>query len=143
MQIRRNAAGRIEFIATVGVQMPVAFALASLSETEAQFENPTPDFPQRVAYALKQGRLKARIEEKSTSARVNWANSPSSLSELSFESVSTSTPWVASSLFLSPNEREPQQRSTQVACIAGPFHLDQVVAVRTGPASVLPLLYVN
>lgn len=62
MQIRRNAAGRIDFIATVGEQKPVAFALVSLSETEAQFENPAHDFPQRVVYALEQGVLKARIE---------------------------------------------------------------------------------
>lgn len=75
MQIRRNAAGRIEFIATVGEQKPVAFALVSLSETEAQFENPAHDFPQRVVYALEQGVLKARIEGQTQgrSKRIDFA----------------------------------------------------------------------
>ncbi len=41
---------------------PVKFKLTSVSETEAVFENPEHDFPQKITYKLKEGDLYAAIE---------------------------------------------------------------------------------
>ena len=63
LQIREQADGRLAFMAQPSGQPAAVFPLASLSDTEAVFENPQHDFPQRVIYARDgDDRLKARIE---------------------------------------------------------------------------------
>lgn len=64
MQIRRTAGRSLEFIAKPSGQDETTFTLSSLSDTEAVFENPQHDFPQRVVYRLDRGKLRARIEGK-------------------------------------------------------------------------------
>ena len=55
--------GRLAFIALPSGQNMATFPLSSLSETEAVFENPDHDFPQRVIYARDgDSRLVPRIE---------------------------------------------------------------------------------
>ena len=63
MQIRAVENGQIAFIAMPSGQRSTVFPLLRLGETEAVFENPEHDFPQRVIYQLEGGtRLLARIE---------------------------------------------------------------------------------
>jgi hypothetical protein len=63
MQIRALADGRLAFIAEPSGQRRTEFPLKSLTDTEVVFENPTHDFPQRVAYRFEApDTLRARIE---------------------------------------------------------------------------------
>lgn len=63
LQIRTDAAGALEYVAKPSGQPGARFALVRLTDTEAVFENPGHDFPQRIVYAQAgPGRLAARIE---------------------------------------------------------------------------------
>jgi len=63
MQIRPIDDGRLAFIALPSGQSMTTFPLLRLSDTEAVFENPEHDFPQRVVYARDgDSALKPRIE---------------------------------------------------------------------------------
>lgn len=63
MQIRAAADGTLAFIAQPSGQQTTVFPLLRISDTEAVFENPRHDFPQRVAYRREgETKLKARIE---------------------------------------------------------------------------------
>lgn len=63
LQIRADAGGSVEYVASPSGQRTTAFALARLDANEAAFENPAHDFPQRIVYTrLDAGRLVARIE---------------------------------------------------------------------------------
>lgn len=63
MQIRRRADGAVVFIAQLPGQPETAFTLRPGPATEAVFENPQHDFPQRVIYRpLGALRMQARIE---------------------------------------------------------------------------------
>ena len=55
----------IDYIATPSGQQQATFRLVKFSATEAVFENPEHDFPQRIIYRIKEdGSLHARIEGK-------------------------------------------------------------------------------
>jgi hypothetical protein len=63
MQIRALADGRLAFIAEPSGQRRAEFPLKGQTDTEVVFENPTHDFPQRVAYKFEApDTLRARIE---------------------------------------------------------------------------------
>lgn len=63
MQIRPLADGALAFIAEPSGQRRTEFPVKSFTDTEVVFENPTHDFPQRVAYRLEApDTLRARIE---------------------------------------------------------------------------------
>ncbi len=63
MQIRAVADGQLAFIAMPSGQRTTVFPLLRLGQTEAVFENPQHDYPQRIVYQLEGGtRLRARIE---------------------------------------------------------------------------------
>jgi hypothetical protein len=63
MQIREAADGKVVFIAQPAGKAETVFTLMAGGATEASFENPEHDFPQRVIYRLEgAGRLRARIE---------------------------------------------------------------------------------
>jgi Domain of unknown function (DUF6265) len=63
MQIRRRADDAVVFIAQLPGQPETAFTLRAGPATEAVFENPQHDFPQRVIYRRVDGaRMQARIE---------------------------------------------------------------------------------
>jgi hypothetical protein len=68
MQIRSTAGRSLEFVAKPSGQDEATFTLSSLSDTEAVFENPQHDFPQRIVYRLDRGKLRARIEGKRNGA---------------------------------------------------------------------------
>ncbi len=63
MQVREGPGGALYFIAQPSGQKEAAFQIKSLSATEAVFENPQHDFPQRIIYTLQpDGSLLAAIE---------------------------------------------------------------------------------
>jgi hypothetical protein len=63
IMIREEANGDISYIARPSGQEEASFRLVKLGKTEAVFENPTHDFPQRIIYRReKDGSLFARIE---------------------------------------------------------------------------------
>jgi hypothetical protein len=62
MQIRESGPGRLVFIAHPSGQAEASFPLVRLTATEAVFEDPAHDFPQRVIYRLDGRTLRARIE---------------------------------------------------------------------------------
>lgn len=64
LQIRAQPDGKLAYVAQPSGQPTATFPLLRLGDTEAAFENPQHDFPQRVVYQLAEGgsKLKARIE---------------------------------------------------------------------------------
>jgi hypothetical protein len=63
IQIREGPGGALFYIALPSGQKEAAFQVVSLSATEAVFENPQHDFPQKISYALQaDGTLLAAIE---------------------------------------------------------------------------------
>jgi hypothetical protein len=63
MQIRTEVDGLPVFVAQPSGRPPTLFPLVRISTSEAVFENPEHDFPQRIVYSSKDGdRLDARIE---------------------------------------------------------------------------------
>ena len=50
------------YLAQPGGRPPTPFKLTEATATRAVFENPQHDFPQRIIYALRDGRLCARVE---------------------------------------------------------------------------------
>jgi hypothetical protein len=61
--VRQDSAGDIFYVARPSGQPEASFKLTRASGTEAIFENPQHDFPQRISYTLKpDGRLLAAIE---------------------------------------------------------------------------------
>lgn len=69
--IRQDEAGDVFYVAKPSRQPEASFKLVSATATEALFENPKHDFPQRISYVLKpDGTLLAAIEgEKNGQAR--------------------------------------------------------------------------
>ena len=63
MELRQLPDGKLAFIAHPSGQATTSFPLLRIDDSEAVFENPEHDFPQRVAYARDgEARLRARIE---------------------------------------------------------------------------------
>jgi hypothetical protein len=64
MELAADANGKLALTAHPSGQRKTVFPLLRINETEAVFENPSHDFPQRVVYANDGDKLKARIEGK-------------------------------------------------------------------------------
>lgn len=63
MRIGSGADGTLAFFAQPSAKPAATFALASLTDSAVVFENPRPEFPQRIVYRLESpGRLRASIE---------------------------------------------------------------------------------
>ena len=60
--LRVETSGEINYVAKPSGQKEAAFKLIRASTTEAVFENPEHDFPQRISYTLRDGGLTAAIE---------------------------------------------------------------------------------
>jgi hypothetical protein len=61
--LRTEADGTVNYVARPSGQKEAAFRLVRASATEAVFENPAHDFPQRISYTLQaEGKLTAAIE---------------------------------------------------------------------------------
>jgi hypothetical protein len=63
MELRYLPDGKLAFIAHPSGQQTAVFPLLRISDSEAVFENPEHDFPQRIVYAREgDSKLRARIE---------------------------------------------------------------------------------
>ena len=63
LQIREGPGGELFYVAQPSGQKEAAFQILSLTETEAVFQNPQHDFPQKIIYTLQpDGSLLAAIE---------------------------------------------------------------------------------
>ena len=54
--------GQITYIPIIGKQGPIPFTLKSAADQQVVFENPTHDYPQRIAYSRVGDELRARTE---------------------------------------------------------------------------------
>ena len=62
MRIMQDANGDIFFVANPSGQRDARFKLTTSTKTEARFENPNHDFPQRIIYRREGDTLLGRIE---------------------------------------------------------------------------------
>ena len=62
MRIMQDANGEVFFVANPSGQRDARFRLISSTKTEARFENPNHDFPQRIIYRREGDTLLGRIE---------------------------------------------------------------------------------
>jgi len=54
--------GQVSYVPIVGKQGPIVFPLKKSTEREVVFENPTHDYPQRIAYTRVGDELRAKTE---------------------------------------------------------------------------------
>lgn len=73
LRIQAGADGTLAYIAQPGGRPPVAFRLVSASGTEAVFENPQHDFPQRIRYVREGDTLTATISAIDGSNAMSWS----------------------------------------------------------------------
>lgn len=71
--IQAGADGALAYWASPGGRPPVAFRLVSTSGTEAVFENPQHDFPQRIRYVRQGDTLTATISAIDGSNAMSWS----------------------------------------------------------------------
>lgn len=70
MELRYLPDGKFAFVAHPSGQRTTVFPLLRISDSEAVFENPEHDFPQRIVYAREgDSKLRARIEGVSNGAQ--------------------------------------------------------------------------
>ena len=72
MRIARNEDGSASFYGSPNGAPPVAFRLVRASASEAVFENPAHDFPQRIVYRLDGGELVATVSLIDGSKAASW-----------------------------------------------------------------------
>ena len=73
LRIQAGADGALAYWASPGGRSPVAFRLVSRSGTEAVFENPQHDFPQRIRYVRQGDTLTATISAIDGSNAMSWS----------------------------------------------------------------------
>ena len=73
IRISEDADGNVAYHPNPGGKESVAFKLVKTSASEAVFENPAHDFPQRITYRLADGKLVARIERMDGDKREEFA----------------------------------------------------------------------
>jgi len=61
MRIIRADDGSVSFLGSPGGAAPTAFGARQLTATTAEFANPAHDYPQRIRYEIKGGRLEAEV----------------------------------------------------------------------------------
>jgi hypothetical protein len=61
LRIEQASDGKITLFASPGGRPPLPFEARKVSASEIEFVNATHDFPQRIAYSFKDGRLAAEI----------------------------------------------------------------------------------
>jgi len=76
MRIEQTSDGAIVLHASPGGRVPVPFTARQVSASAIEFTNGAHDFPQRIRYELKNGRLEAEISLLDGSKRVRWAYRP-------------------------------------------------------------------
>ena len=72
MTIERGAGGALTFYASPRGQGRTPFRAEHVSATEIRFVNAANDYPQRIRYALKEGRIEAEISLLDGSKPTQW-----------------------------------------------------------------------
>jgi hypothetical protein len=73
LRIEQAANGTITLFASPGGRTAVPFKASKGSATSVEFTNATNDYPQRIRYELKDGRLTAEISRIDGSKPVRWS----------------------------------------------------------------------
>ena len=73
MRIIRADDGAITFLGSPGGAAPTAFSARHLTATTAEFANPAHDYPQRIRYEVKDGRLEAEVSLLDGSKPERWS----------------------------------------------------------------------
>lgn len=73
LRIQAGQDGTLAYWASPGGRPPVAFRLVSRTGTEAVFENPQHDFPQRIRYVRQGDTLTATISAIDGSNAMSWS----------------------------------------------------------------------
>lgn len=73
LRIEQSASGRITLFASPGGRPPLPFDGRIISAHAIEFTNAKHDYPQRIRYELKDGRLEAEISLLDGSKPVRWA----------------------------------------------------------------------
>jgi hypothetical protein len=72
LRVERSADGTVVLMASPSGRAPIAFKAKTVSSTAVEFRNAAHDFPQRIRYELKDGRLEAEISLIDGSKPVRW-----------------------------------------------------------------------
>ena len=75
MRIELGANGKLTFFGSPGGRPAVAFEARTASATSIEFTNAAHDYPQRIRYELKDGRLNAEISLLDGTKAVQWSYS--------------------------------------------------------------------
>ncbi len=73
LRIERSTVGAVTYIASPGGRAPVRFTATAVTPTEAVFANPAHDYPQRIRYLLRDGKLEAEISLLDGSRPNRWS----------------------------------------------------------------------
>ena len=73
MRIVRADDGSVSFLGSPGGVAPTAFSARNLTATTAEFANPAHDYPQRIRYEVKDGRLEAEVSLLDGSKPERWS----------------------------------------------------------------------
>lgn len=72
MRIVRADDGSVSFLGSPGGAAPTPFKARELTPTSAEFANPAHDYPQRIRYEIKDGRLEAEVSLIDGSKAERW-----------------------------------------------------------------------
>ena len=75
MRIELGANGKLTFFGSLGGRPAVAFEARTASATSIEFTNAAHDYPQRIRYELKDGKLSAEISLLDGTKAVQWSYS--------------------------------------------------------------------
>jgi hypothetical protein len=73
MRIVRSDDGTVSFLGSPGGAAPTPFKARELTPTKAEFANPAHDYPQRIRYELKDGRLEAEVSLSDGTNAERWS----------------------------------------------------------------------
>ena len=72
LRIEQAANGKVTLFASPGGRSPLPFEARKVTASEIEFVNAAHDFPQRIAYSFKDGRLAAEISLIDGSKPIRW-----------------------------------------------------------------------
>ena len=73
MRIELAPGGKLTFFGSPHGQPPIAFEARTISNTAVEFTNAAHDYPQRIRYELKDGKLNAEISLLDGTKAVQWS----------------------------------------------------------------------
>ncbi len=73
LRIEQGSEGALKYIASPGGRTPVPFTATAVTSTEAEFTNAAHDYPQRIRYQFKDGKLETVISLLDGSRPNRWS----------------------------------------------------------------------